>query len=367
MITELFFNTLCQTRQSGVMATVLSADGHGPASPGDRLFWTDGGLAAGTVGGGSNERQVLESCAQLATKQQLLSIGTSLSTSFSACGGSLRVLLERINFSDPAGDSFWKTVQQLIPGPAPHIFLTLITGPNGHPFHILATETDVVATLGKGCESLELTPVLLQQLMEKEQSGLQTIAPLSSQYSFFIQPLNRRGRLFLFGAGHVAREVAWLAERTGFQVTLVDPRNELMAAERFPAACNLYVKDAEQFFLDNTVGQKDFVVIAGPTHAADLTTLLLAGETSVHYIGVMGSQKKIGSFETVLKNKDLWQSLKGRLHAPIGIAIPSKSPAEVAVSIVAELIAIRNQPSINSPRGFIGETNTSFTRKDSRV
>ena len=346
MIPELFFNTLCETRPSGVMATVISVDGHGPAKPGDRLFWTEGGLAAGTVGGGSNERQVLEACAKLTTEQQLLAISSFLPTTLSSCGGSLQVLLEKVDFSNPAGDSFWETVQQRIPGPAPHILLTLITDSNVRPCHVLANETGVVATLGKGCESLELPPALLQQLMESEQSCLQETHSHVSQHSFFIQPLNRRGRLFLFGAGHVAREVAWLADRTGFQVILIDPRRQLMEAKRFPAACSLHLNDAQQFFADNRVGSRDFLVIAGPDHSSDLAALVQAGKTSARYIGVMGSKNKIGSFEKVLRKKDLWQTLEGRLHAPIGIAIPSKDPAEVAVSIVAELIQVRTQPSI---------------------
>ncbi len=204
----------------------------------------------------------------------------------------------------------------------------------------------MLAILGRDCELFELFPALLQQLMENEQSCLQEIESNSQKHSFFLQPLNRRGRLFLFGAGHVAREVAWLADRTGFQVILVDPRSELMAAQRFPATCGLHLKNAEQFFSDNTVGSRDYLVIAGPDHGTDLTTLLQAAKTSAGYIGVMGSKNKIGSFEKVLKKKALWKTLKGRLHAPIGIAIPSKTPAEVAVSIVAELIAVRNQPSI---------------------
>ncbi|MCF8056613.1 MAG: XdhC family protein [Desulfocapsa sp.] len=346
MTPELFLKELCETKPSGVMATVLSVNGHGPANPGDKLFWTAGKLAAGTVGGGSNEQQVLEACAKLTAGQQILTIGSSRSATFPPCGGALQILLEAIDFSDPAGESFWKTVQQLIPGPAPHIFLTLIAGSEIHPCHVLADETGMVANFGKGCREMKIPPALLQQFMENEQSGLQEIDCHSSQHSFFIQPLNRRGRLFLIGAGHVAREVAWLADRTGFQVTLIDPRRELMGEERFPAGCNLYLNDAAQFFADKTIGPRDYLVIAGPDHAADLMALGQAGKTSARYIGVMGSGKKIGSFEKALRKKDLWQALEGRLHAPIGIPIPSKSPAEVAVSIVAELIQVRNKPVI---------------------
>jgi xanthine dehydrogenase accessory factor len=328
------------------MATVISADGHGPADPGDRLFWSEGGLTAGTVGGGRNEQQVLEACAKLTTEQQVLPIGSFLPGTAPSCGGSLRVLLERVDFSDPAGDSFWDTVQQTIPGPTPCIFLTQIPESDVQPCHLLANATGVVATFGKNCKGVDVSPVFLRQLMETEQSCLQERDPHSSQHSFFVQPLNHRGRLFLFGAGHVAREVAWLADRTGFQVILVDPRRELMEAVRFPTATSLHVNNAEQFFSGNTVGPRDYLVIAGPDHGTDLSTLLQAAKTSARYIGVMGSGKKIGSFEKTLRKNDLWETLDGRLHAPIGISIPSKSPSEVAVSIVAELIEVRAQPSM---------------------
>jgi xanthine dehydrogenase accessory factor len=346
MIPELFLKELCETKPSGVMATVVSVDGHGPATPGDRLFWAAGKLTSGTVGGGSNEQQVLEACAKFSGEQLLLPVGSSFPATLPSCGGALQVLLEAIDFSDPAGESFWKTLQQLLPGPAPHIFLTLITDSDAQSCHLLANETGVVASFGRGCKGLEIPPTLLQQFMENEQSSLQEITCDSSSHSFFVQPLNRRGRLFLVGAGHVAREVAWLADRTGFQVTLIDPRRELMKAEYFPAGCSLYLMDAAQFFEDNTIGFRDYLVIAGPDHGSDLAALEQATSTPARYIGVMGSGKKIGSFEKVLRKKGLWQDLEGRLHAPIGIPIPSKIPAEVAVSIVAELIQVRNRPVI---------------------
>ncbi len=265
MIPQLILNELCHKKICGVMATVLSSDGHGPAKSGNRLFWAEGNLVFGTVGGGSNEQQVLEACANLTTKKIILEISSFLPGTLPSCGGKLQIQLEKINFGNPEEATFWK----------------------------------------------------------KEQARI------------------HQGKLFLMGAGHVAREVAWLADRNGFEIIIVDPRKELMQAEHFPESCTLCLHNHEQFFSETIPGSKDFIIIAGPDHPTDLAALKQAALTSAHYIGVMGSRKKIGSFEKVLKENGLWKALEGRLYAPIGIPISSRSPAEVAVSIVAELIQTR--------------------------
>ncbi len=76
MIPQLILNELCHKKVCGVMATVLSSDGHGPAKPGNSLFWAEGKLVFGTVGGGSNEQQVLEACANLTAKKLVLEISS---------------------------------------------------------------------------------------------------------------------------------------------------------------------------------------------------------------------------------------------------------------------------------------------------
>lgn len=265
MIPPHIFKELCGKKISGVMATVLSSDGQGPARPGNRLFWADGQLVFGTVGGGSNELQVLEACAALSSPKCILQINSSLPGLLPSCGGKLEIQLERVNFGNPEEATF----HQNEPRPTRH------------------------------------------------------------------------GKLFLLGAGHVAREVAWLADRNGFEIFIIDPRQELMLPENFPENCTLLRNDYKEIFTAPSPDTSDFIVIAGPDHPTDLALLQQAAKTSAQYIGVMGSKKKITSFEKVLKRDNVWQSLHNRLHAPIGIPISSRSPSEVAVSIVAELIKIK--------------------------
>jgi len=270
MLSDHLLKDLCHKHTSAVMATVLSSDGNGPARPGDRLLFANGQLIAGTVGGGSNERQVLQACAELSTKEHIIEISSFLPGILPSCGGILQIKLTQIDF--------------------------------GNPEEVLA----------------------LQKVLSETQ----------------------RGKLYLMGAGHVAKEVAWLADRNAFRVLIADPREALMKAERFPESCNLHCSSGEHFLSHNPPDTRDYIIIAGPDHAADLAMLEKAATSSAHYIGVMGSRKKIGSFKEILQKKKLWHTVAERIHAPIGISISSKTPTEVAVSIVAELIQIRAHPSI---------------------
>ena len=347
MIPELFYNALCQTRPVGVLATVIASDGHGPARAGAALFRSKDGQITGTVGGGSNEQQVLAACAELDSGQRLLDIGpVVLAGSLPSCGGTLRLLLEWVDFSDPKDEQFWKTLEQILTGATPHTLVTIFSESDGDcSCQLLLSEAGGLAGRGEKCVAEPFGRDLQQQLLQQEDSQLRQLPSPWDHCSAFVQPLNRRGRLILLGAGHVVREVAWLAGRNGFQIMVVDPRVELMQGEQFPAASSLQIATAKQFFAENRVGERDFLVIAGPDHSSDLAALLLAAATPARYIGVMGSSRKISSFTAVLSKKNLQHLVAGRLYAPIGIAIGSKSPAEVAVSIVAELIQVRAQSS----------------------
>ncbi len=347
MIPELFFNNLCRSNTCGVIATVISSDGHGPARIGDRLFFSEDRLVAGTVGGGSNEQQVLQACASLATNRRLLDINSFLPGSLPSCGGRLRVMLERIDSSNPAERTFWDILQQLVPGNKPLLLLSSVDESDQTPCFLLLDTNGLLVSTTDGEEDRNISAELRQQLLADKQCSIQKLPTASSQRAFFVQPLNQHGRLILFGAGHVAQEVAWLADRTGFQITIVDPRQELMDAEHFPTACTLFQEAASQFFARNLIGSRDFLVIAGPDHPTDLAVLEQAIATPAPYIGVMGSKGKILSFEQHLRKTEAWHSLADRLHAPIGISISSRTPAEVAVSIVAELIQKRANPSRN--------------------
>ena len=161
-----------------------------------------------------------------------------------------------------------------------------------------------------------------------------------------VQGKSEAGRLLLCGAGHVVKELVWLADRTGFHSVIVDPRAELLQGDELPSTASRIYGLPSSWLSKSTVRASDYIIIAGPDHATDLTVLQQAYETAAHYVGVMGSSRKIGAFTAFLQQQGLDPTLEGRLYAPIGLDIPSKRPAEVAVSIVGQLIAVRADLSL---------------------
>jgi cation diffusion facilitator CzcD-associated flavoprotein CzcO len=155
----------------------------------------------------------------------------------------------------------------------------------------------------------------------------------------FVEPIEAVPRLVLFGAGHIAVPTAALARSVGFAVHVVDDREELATPERFPG-CELTQRDAASLLKRNRLGDRDYVLIVTHDHHLDEELLALALQQSSAYIGLVGSKRKVFRLLQRISARRGPQDLS-RVFAPVGLDIGAQSPAEIAVSIVAELIALR--------------------------
>ena len=155
----------------------------------------------------------------------------------------------------------------------------------------------------------------------------------------FIEPIVGSPRLVLFGAGHVAKPTAVLARSIGFEVTVVDEREELATADRFPD-CQIEVADPDSYLRRCQLHELDWVVIMTHDHQLDERLLGLAFAQPVRYIGMIGSQRKVYRLLTRCAEKGIAVDLE-RVFAPIGLDLGALGPEEIAVSIAAELVALR--------------------------
>lgn len=155
----------------------------------------------------------------------------------------------------------------------------------------------------------------------------------------FVEPLQSAPRLWLFGAGHVAKPLALFARTLGFDVRVVDDREELNSAERFPD-CELFLLDPCDVLRREAFGPLDWLVIVTHDHALDERALELAMQTAARYIGLVGSRRKILRAVERLRARGAVLDLE-RLYAPIGLAIGALGPEEIALSVAAELVALR--------------------------
>lgn len=155
----------------------------------------------------------------------------------------------------------------------------------------------------------------------------------------FVEALEPAPRLWLFGAGHVAKPLACFARTLGFSLIVVDDREELNTPERFPE-CERRLLDPSDVLQREPLGALDWVVIVTHDHALDQRALELAMLTAARYIGLVGSRRKVLRILQRLTAKGSKLDLE-RLYAPIGLDLGALGPEEIALSIVAELIALR--------------------------
>jgi xanthine dehydrogenase accessory factor len=159
----------------------------------------------------------------------------------------------------------------------------------------------------------------------------------------FVEPIEATPRLWLYGAGHVNRALAPLALSIGFAVTVVDEREELNTEQRF-AGVQRELLDPTTQLKRATLGERDWVLIATHDHALDEQVLELALHKSPRYIGLVGSKRKVFRLiERIVRRRGQGSTVPGleRLYAPVGLAVEAVEPAEIAVSIAAELVARR--------------------------
>jgi xanthine dehydrogenase accessory factor len=150
-----------------------------------------------------------------------------------------------------------------------------------------------------------------------------------------------RPPVYIFGAGHVAIPVAHLAGLVGFRTVVIDDRGEFANAARFPQADQVLIATVDEAFSELRIAEGAYVVIVTRGHHLDEEVAAHALRTPARYIGMIGSKRKVASIRQRLLDSGFSESDIARLHAPIGIDIGAETVEEIALSIVAELVAVR--------------------------
>ena len=165
----------------------------------------------------------------------------------------------------------------------------------------------------------------------------------------FIEPILPPAVLYLFGAGHVAHAVYQAARHAGFEVVVADDRDTYANRERFPDAREVLALDFDQAFASLPITASSFLVIATRGHRDDMRVLRRAVQTEARYIGMIGSNRKAISIFRELTAEGLKPELFDRVYSPIGLDIGAITPEEIAVSILAEIIALRRNTECPLP------------------
>jgi xanthine dehydrogenase accessory factor len=178
----------------------------------------------------------------------------------------------------------------------------------------------------------------------------------SVQGGIAILPNWPRIRLIVVGAGHVGQAVASLAAQADFDVWVVDDRHQYANRERFPAAQRLLVGPIDQVLSSLEVSPETYALIVTRGHGHDQEALCQLAPTAAAYVGLIGSRRKIRLIFESLRDAGIAETDLKRVAAPVGLEIGSESVPEIAISIVAELIARRNL----GPQGVIPRAHADF-------
>ena len=165
----------------------------------------------------------------------------------------------------------------------------------------------------------------------------------------FIEPVTPPPMLYIFGAGHVGLNVYAIADLVGFDVVVADDRDTYANRERFPHAREVLSGQMDELLSQITPPETAFLVIVTRGHRHDMRVLRWALDTKARYIGMIGSGRKVLTIFQELEKQGVPPEEFDRVFAPIGLELNAATPAEIAVSIVAELIAIHRSCGTKLP------------------
>ncbi len=162
------------------------------------------------------------------------------------------------------------------------------------------------------------------------------------QMEVFIEPIEAAPAVYIFGAGHVGYYLAKMAHDAGFGVHVIDDRAAFANSDRFPFAASVVVDDIPEWLARTTLPSTAYVVVVTRGHRNDLDALRALAPRELRYMGLIGSRAKVARiYEQLMTEGVVDPDHLARIHAPIGLDLGAVTPQEIAVSITAELIAVR--------------------------
>jgi xanthine dehydrogenase accessory factor len=164
----------------------------------------------------------------------------------------------------------------------------------------------------------------------------------------YIDPIAPAPALYVVGAGHVGWSLAKMAADAGFRIHVLDDREKFANAERFPFAETVEVDDIGAWLHKAELPPSAYVVVVTRGHTHDFEAVRALAARDLRYLGLIGSRAKVARIFDALETEGMPLECLERVHAPIGVDIGAITPAEIAVSILAELIAVRHGRDVSA-------------------
>lgn len=311
------------------LVTIIEVKGSAPRHPGSAMLVDAAGQIEGTVGGGKGEAKAIEAAleALASGKSRIIEVemlGDDATGPALICGGVNRMLVE----GAPDREACAKALALLRRGKTAVFVKDFGTGESGS----LSTIVLAGECAGDAASFAE----------EARKAALSGKSALLVEKGIFLDPVMPEEKLLILGGGHVGKALAAFSVALGFKVTVADDRPEFLLPGRFaPEVATLagaYADVIGAFPFDAA----SYAVILTRGHLFDLECSRALLKREFRYAGLIGSKRKVSMIRDQLKADGYDPAVIATLHSPIGMAIGAETPEEIAVSILAEMIAVRH-------------------------
>ena len=330
-----------------MVATVIDTKGSTPQKPGAKLLVRNDGTAVGTLGGGCVEGDIW-----FAAKELMRRHGDAqyrdyhLNEELAAedglvCGGTMYFLIDPV-YEPEDYLSYAEEIDRAYQGGTSVALASLITPAEGGQAGVgtklfIREDGTTEGTLGEP----DLDADAIERAADLMIHGRNDYVSTRSGAEYFIEAYTTPPQLVLCGGGHVSKAIAPLAKTLGFRIFVTDDREEFANKDRFPEADIVVAKEPEQALPELPINANSFIVVVTRGHRYDNVALEAAAATHARYVGLMGSKRKtILIYEDLIRGGMSLDRIR-EIRSPIGLDIHARTPEEIAVSIIGEILMFR--------------------------
>lgn len=318
-----------------ILVSILASSGSVPRGAGAMMLVFRDGHTQGTIGGGSIEYAAVLHAKDLLKTGSCDTVGYQLNQQDISglgmiCGGNVTVYFQYLS-----GDTYLLLFESLYKAFSGSMATWLIRKIEHHTVTAMTVCDESGFLTGDPLDSSLLSELLKTKAVY-----------LKGEPSYYAEPVTHAGTVYIFGGGHVSRELTSLLAHVGFPVVIFEDREEFASPALFPDARKVILGSFINISEHLTLTRHDYVVIMTRGHQADFEVLSQVLRYPCTYIGCIGSRKKISATRQRLTEIGFPEDAFDRVHAPIGLPIKAETPAEIAVSVAAELIKHRAEISM---------------------
>ena len=319
-------------KEDAVLVTVIASSGSTPRGTGARMLISKTGRLVGTIGGGAVEFRAEEIAQEVLKNKCSKSEKFILSPNDVAdlgmiCGGNVVLFFQYCSWLDPIITNICEEIRCHFESSQQCWLITELKGGKSNEIGFYSLETGLVGRVAN------------ELLDEPFKQGV-SVVTINNQV-YLTESLLQRGKVFVFGSGHVAQALVPVLKKLDFYCVILDDRKQFLTEAIFPDADQRIVIDLGNMEASIQITDADYAVVMTRGHQFDFELSKQLLKTKAHYIGVMGSRRKIAVQISRLKESGFSMKEIERINMPIGLKIKAETPAELAISVAGELIEKR--------------------------